>query len=78
MKKPSEPDHPAVASAKRAIRRTLSRLTPAQAFTVAAFAETLAYGEDRGRWALSASYAADNPDHRWKCDEPSATKRGAR
>ena len=33
----------------------------------------LAVGEDRGQWGLSASYAADAPEHRWKCDDPNVT-----
>lgn len=67
-------EHPAHASAKRAIRRGLSHLKPPDVFRVAALVETLAYGEDRGHWALSVSYAADNPDcfeppYHWTCDD---------
>jgi len=68
--------HPALASAKRAIRRDIAHLTPAQVFRLAAFADTLRFGDDRGRWDLSASYAIDNPEYQWKCDEPSVTKKG--
>jgi hypothetical protein len=36
MAKKKQIDHPALASAKRAIRRSLSRLTPVEVFQVAA------------------------------------------
>jgi hypothetical protein len=54
-------DHPALASAKRAIRRALAQLTPVQVFSVACVVETLAYGEDRGHWGLSIAHAARTP-----------------
>jgi hypothetical protein len=54
--------HPALASAARAIRRGVSRLTPPQVFQVAALVDTLQYGEDRWRRALSASCATTHPD----------------
>ena len=61
----------AIAPAARAV----STLTPGQVFHVAAYVEMLAHGEDRGRWALSKSYAADTPEYRWQCDEPRVTGR---
>lgn len=45
---------------------------------LAAMADAMRYGDDRGRWGLSASYAETQPEHHWKCDEPPVTKRGAR
>jgi len=57
MKKQKQP---ALASARRAIRRTLSHLTPVQLMRLAATAELLAYGEDRGRWSLSVEWADDH------------------
>lgn len=75
---PTTKEHPAIASAKRAIRRSLSGLTPKQVFGVAAMVETLQHGEDRGRWGLSASYATDQPAHRWTCDAPGVTKGAAK
>lgn len=63
-------DHPAVAGAKRAIRRSLARLTPVQVFHVAALVDP------GGMWGLSASYAETQPAHVWKCDAPK--KRGDR
>lgn len=71
-------EHPALASAKRAIRRGLPRLTAEQVFHVAAVVDTMQYGEDRGRWALSVSYAADQPEYHWRCDEPIVTQGGTR
>jgi len=44
-------EHPALASAKRAIRRSLSRLTPVQVFQVAVLVNP------SGHWGLTASYA---------------------
>jgi hypothetical protein len=55
------PEHPALASAKRAIRRALPHLTPVQLVRVAATTELLAYGEDRGRWSLSTQWAEEFP-----------------
>src|SRR5688572_2008911 len=70
-------EQPALASAKRAIHRVLAQLTPAQVFHAAAYLEILHTGEDRGRWALSASYAASQEEpYRWKCDAPDVTKGG--
>ena len=71
-------EHPAVASAKRALRRAIPHLTDQQVFQTACIVETLAYGEDRGHWGLNASSGANQTEHHWRCDEDSVTKRGTR
>jgi hypothetical protein len=57
---PLDGRHPAVASAKRAIRRNLNYLTPRQLFLLAAFTDTVRYNDEySGRsWLMSADYAA--------------------
>jgi hypothetical protein len=50
---------PAVRSARLAIARALPHLSAHIVFTIAALAEDLAYGEDRGQWGLSAQQAKD-------------------
>jgi hypothetical protein len=75
MSTKKEPAHHALASARRAIRDGVSKLTPAQVFHLAAYVSILQTGEDRGRWELSASYATEQPGYRWMCDEPSRTGR---
>lgn len=54
-------EHPTVTAARRAIRRALPKLTPIQVCRLAATAELLAYGEDRGRWSLSVPSAERQP-----------------
>jgi hypothetical protein len=68
-------DHPALASAKRAIRRHVATLRPELVFRVAAIVELLATGRENGAWSLSAEFAAEQPDYVWKCDAPSVTGR---
>lgn len=68
-------EHPALASAKRAIRHAVSHLMPAQVLHVAAYIAQLETGEDRSRWALSASYMSNHPEFRWTCDDPKPTKK---
>jgi hypothetical protein len=50
---------PYVRQARSAIRRALPKLTEVQVLRLAATAETLAYGEDRGRYGLSANWSEE-------------------
>jgi hypothetical protein len=47
----------AVRNAQRAITSALPHLSPADLFLIAAIAERLGYGEDRGNWLLSREHA---------------------
>jgi len=51
--------HPVVKGARRAIRRVLPLLSTVQVVRLAATAELLAYGEDRGHWSRSVDWAAE-------------------
>jgi hypothetical protein len=55
--------HPVVSSARSAIRRALPHLSTLQLVRLAATAELLAYGQDRGKWSLSIEWAEQHPEH---------------
>jgi hypothetical protein len=52
VKRSQTREHPAVTSAKRAIRRGLAPLTPRQTFHVAALVDMLHTGTDASGWVL--------------------------
>jgi hypothetical protein len=55
--KPKVP--PYVLHAREAINRALPELSEIQVLRLAATAELLAFGEDRGKWSLSADCSED-------------------
>ncbi len=62
MKGRTENEHPALGSAKRAIRRRLRVLSAEDVFVLASLAEQMATGADRALWSSSATYAALHPE----------------
>ena len=77
-KRPAIREHPALTSAKHAIRRNVSRLTPIQVFHVASLTEILRFGEDAAHFDWVAKNAETLPPYHWTCDEPRITKEGGR
>jgi hypothetical protein len=71
--------HPYVTGVRRAIKRALPKLSEVQVLRLAATAELLAYGEDRGKWSLSVPYAEQNEQAQpYQLSGVPRTRRGSR
>jgi hypothetical protein len=68
---------PYLTSARRAIRRALPKLSEVQTLRLAATAELLAFGEDRGKWSLSANWSEQQAAQPYQIAGLSRTRRGA-